>query len=192
MVENNTENQEDFQKNEMNETENQENEIKQEPVSQEKIDSLLKEEYEKQMLVAFLGSEKPYYWFNKAFKKYNINGINNFAWNWNWPCFFLGSFYLFYRKIYLYGLGVLIINSLISFQCGLIINILCGGFLPYLIYLQYSKFKKEIEEKTIAPEEKIKLMQQLGGTSNIILIIIGIILFPIIFVLTMFGALFLI
>lgn len=183
MVENNTENiesKENFQEAETN----------QENISEEKINILLKEEYEKQMLVAFLGSEKPYYWYNKAFKKYDINGINNFAWNWNWPCFFLGSFYLLYRKIYLYALCVLLLNSLISLKYGLLVNILCGGFLPYLIYLQYTKFRKEIESKAINKEEKIKLMQQLGGTSNIVAIIIGVLLFPLIFALTMFGTMF--
>ncbi len=96
----------------------------------------------------------------------------------NIPGFFFGSFYLFYRKMYLYGVGVFVLNLLINIllnniYVGLLINILVA-VLVNKIYVSFAQKKiQRIKEtnKEKSEEELEKVCKEQGGTS-----VLGIIL----------------
>ena len=86
--------------------------------------------------------------------------------------FFFGSLYLFYRKLYLYGLLVFIVNLIINILLnnifvGLFINILIAVFVNK-IYVSYANNKiNKIKEfnKDKSDEELEKICKVQGGTS---------------------------
>ena len=38
------------------------------------------------------------------FKKFNVSGVDNFSATWHWPAFFVGFWWMLYRKLYLWAL----------------------------------------------------------------------------------------
>ncbi|MBQ8891513.1 MAG: DUF2628 domain-containing protein [Bacilli bacterium] len=89
----------------------------------------------------------------------------------NIPGFFFTSFYMFYRKMYLYGVVVFLIefslsNLLNNIYFSLIINILVGIFVNK-IYVSFAKNKiNKIMLDNKGNEEEInKKCEQVGGTS---------------------------
>ena len=90
----------------------------------------------------------------------------------NIPGFFLGTFYMLYRKIYLYGilifiLDLIIINLFNNVYIGLLINLLIALFVNK-IYVSLAKSKinkiKNIN-KDKSDEEIEKICKEKGGTS---------------------------
>lgn len=90
----------------------------------------------------------------------------------NFSAFFFTSFYLFYRKLYLYGILLFILNLLALFflnsiMVTLVFGLLCG-FLFNIVYLKTSKrkisnIKSKNSNKDIEQIEKICMSK--GGTS---------------------------
>lgn len=130
--------------------------------------------YEDEMLLAFVGNPEKLFWYKKAFAKYNVNGVKNFAWNWSWYAFFFSFWYLLYRKVYgvsavLFGIYVLF-GALGGFL-GLIANVIMGGALPYYVYERYIAKKDEIEKNITDRELRIATMERIGGTNSFIVYI---------------------
>ena len=125
--------------------------------------------YEDKMLYAFVGKPEKFLWYKNAFAKYNINGVQDFAWNRSWYAFFFGLWYLLYRKVY--GWSAVLIILYIFFGSvggiyGLLINIILGGTLPYFVYQKYYTKKKEIEEHIKDEETRVDIMERVGGANN--------------------------
>lgn len=128
--------------------------------------------YEDKMLYAFVGKPDKFYWYKKAFVKYNVNGIKNFAWNWSWYAFFFSFWYLLYRKVYAVSTALFlayIFFGAIGGLFGLILNIILGGTLPYFIYDRYEKKKKEIEKHISDKNLRVETMAKIGGTNGAII-----------------------
>lgn len=128
--------------------------------------------YEDKMLYAFVGNPKKFQWYKKAFAKYDIYGIKEFAWNWSWYAFFFTFFYLLYRKSYkasaILG-GFYIVFGSLGGLLGLIINIILGGILPYYVYERYLQKKKDIEKNITDEEIRIEAMYAIGGVNKSII-----------------------
>lgn len=92
----------------------------------------------------------------------------------NIPGFFFGTFYMFYRKMYLYGILIFIINLIIDILfnnifVGLLINLLIALFVNK-IYVSFAKNKVnkiKNNNKDKNEEEIEKICKEQGGTSRL-------------------------
>ena len=116
-----------------------------------------------------LPSEKAFFKYKKAFDLYEEKG--GIAWSWNWAAFFLGSYYLFFRKSYLMAILMGIVTNLVAMLfMGVLpslaiivlplIAILRGGFYNYINYLRY---KKCLEKATVNGTVNKEILRKLGG-----------------------------
>jgi len=122
-------------------------------------------DYENAMIEAFINKPEKTLWYQNAFSKFNINGIDSMKWVWSWWAFFGGWAFLLYRKQYIPALILFVLSLLtkiIPFG-GLLLAVLAGGFSPYFIYKGYKKKKAEIEEMIEDPQKRIETMQAVGG-----------------------------
>lgn len=125
-------------------------------------------DYENQMLEAFVQNPEKIEWYNNAFSKFNVNGVDKMAWVWSWWAFFGTFWFLLYRKAYLPALVLFIINILAAAVplLGLIVWILTGGFASYFVYKTYKQKKNEIETKIVDFKKRIETMNELGGSNE--------------------------
>jgi len=123
------------------------------------------EAYEQAMLEAFIGKPEKTAWYQLAFSKFNINGLNTMQWVWSWWAFFGGWGFLLYRKQYISAIVLFIVASIASIipLGGLIVGIFAGGFSPYLIYKGYKDKKAIIENNISDTDKRIETMRELGG-----------------------------
>jgi hypothetical protein len=123
------------------------------------------EEYEQAMIEAFIGKPEKTTWYQLAFSKFNINGLDSMKWVWSWWAFFGGWGFLLYRKQYIPAIVLFIVSSLASVipLGGLIVSIFAGGFSPYFIYKGYKDKKQIIENKISDTDKRIETMRELGG-----------------------------
>jgi hypothetical protein len=125
-------------------------------------------DYEARMLEAFVGKpDQPEkgLWYATAFSKYNVNGVDVMKWAWSWWAFMGGIFFLLYRKAYAAAGGLFLISlvsGIIPFG-GLIVWVLTGGFSTYFVYKVYKTKKLEIEAVQSDENQRIAMMQELGG-----------------------------
>ena len=101
--------------------------------------------------VNFVGDNA--YKYLRQFKKFNVDGVDEFAWTWNWPACFFGFWWLLYRKLYVWGLiGFLLVfipfwiifGSLVYW---VFVNSMVYGIVANYIYYKHAK-KKIIKYKT--------------------------------------------
>ena len=106
----------------------------------------------------------------KAAKAFVGENYQNFVnGGFNIGAFFFGPLYYFYRKMYLYGFILLIIEGTLS-PLALIIRIVCG-FITNGIYLNFVSEKVKELSSQYSGDELINQCKQKGGTSNIAIII---------------------
>ena len=123
------------------------------------------DDYDKQMIEAFVNKPEKTLWYQNVFSRYNINGIDKISWNWSWWAFFGGMFFLLYRKAYMAAMmlfALSILSSMIPFG-GFIVWILSGGYSTYFIYKVYQSKKREIEMQMEDESRRIETMQMIGG-----------------------------
>ena len=126
------------------------------------------DEYEARMLEAFVGKpQEPEkgLWYATAFSKYNVNGVDVMKWHWSWWAFMGGVFFLLYRKAYAAAGGLFLISlvsGIIPFG-GVVVWVLTGGFSPYFVYRVYKTKKLEIEGAQSDENQRVFMMEQLGG-----------------------------
>jgi len=126
------------------------------------------EDYEYQMIEAFIDKPEVTDWYVNAFKKFHINGVDVMKWHWSWWAFFGSVFYLLYRKSYL-AAGVLFVLTLVAGVIplgGLILWVLTGGYAPYFVYKTYREKRHEIESQVYDEAERIKMMRIVGGYND--------------------------
>jgi hypothetical protein len=140
-------------------------------------------EIKEEEISSFIGKNAEKY--IKKFKKFNINGVDNFSLTWHWPAFFLPGWWFLYRKLYLWALLDFVLNF-ISFI----------GFLERFIwaatanYIYYKHVKKKILLlKSQLPSIDNKALSQVGGVHTWVWpvgIIVSIIMFIVGFILGLF------
>jgi hypothetical protein len=129
------------------------------------ISELSQQEYENAMIEAFIDKPEKTIWYQLAFAKFNINGIDSMKWVWSWWAFFGGWAYLLYRKQYIPALVLFIISifaGAIPFG-GLLLAVLAGGFSTYFVYKGYKHKKAEIEANIEDINKRVETMRAVGG-----------------------------
>lgn len=120
---------------------------------------------------AFIGDHNTNYYLEHIHKMEN----NNRFLSWNWPCFFLGPYWLLYRKLYAIALILIVLNislslvfhSRISMFLGLPVRIILTIF-ANAIYLNNSKRKIKTVKTTIAnlsTTQYINRLHKKGGVN---------------------------
>ena len=122
--------------------------------------------------------------YEKKFRKMEETGKSI---SWNWSAFFMGIYWMIYRKMY-FKAGAFFILSLVASSTpyiGAILNIgvLVGiGMYANALYLDHIDEKIE-KAKILYPNEKNEAIQKVGGTNlPIAIIIYGIQIIAILFV----------
>ena len=123
---------------------------------------------------AFIG-EKAYLYLPQ-FNKFNVLGVENYRATWLWPAFFFGPFWMFYRKLYLWGLGALFLSFIPYIH---IIIMIASGMAGYFIYYKHAK-AKILALRAAAPLSDISQeLTAIGGVHKWILkvyIVLGILI----------------
>lgn len=140
----------------------------------------------KDEFIAFLGPKNPSYYL-KYMDKYNSD--KKFT-SWNWPSFFLGIYWLLYRKLYLVAVIYFALNCAIKFifdtsSVSLLFRIMFAVF-ANCIYIRSAenKIKKvKASKSSLSYNQYFRELQQKGGTTFIVPIVVCILLFVIIFIL---------
>ena len=78
----------------------------------------------------------------RKFRKFNVDGVDKFSWTWHWPAFFLGFWWLLYRKLYVWAL---IAFLLLMIPYWFFLNSFVYGVIANFIY--YKHVKKKITQK---------------------------------------------
>lgn len=118
---------------------------------------------------AFIGTPEKLSWYLSAFKKYDLNGIEKPCWYWSWAAFFLGPWYLLYRKCYLEGIILLVVSSILGSLEGslyFLVNIGLGGSLPFVYYKKFKKTAIEVETVEHDFDKQIQMLNELGGVNQ--------------------------
>jgi len=125
----------------------------------------MKEDYNKKMIEAFIAKPEKTFWYQNAFSKFNINGIDNMRWHWSWWAFFGGAAFLLYRKQYIPALILFIVSLLLSSIpiVPLIVAVLTGGYATYFVYKGYKSKLSEIEANISDEQIRVSTMRQIGG-----------------------------
>ena len=103
----------------------------------------------------------------RKFRKFSVGGVDKFALTWHWPAFFLGFWWLLYRKLYVWAL----IAFLLSIVCLKIpywffVNSFIYALIANFIY--YNKAKKNIlkyknVQRSADPSQAAVDLSKIGG-----------------------------
>lgn len=126
---------------------------------------LSEEEYSDKMIEAFIGKPEKILWYQNAFTKYSVNGIDVMRWHWSWWGFGAGPAFLLYRKQYIPALILFILSITLGkiLMGTLLLMILSGGYATYFIYKGYKTKLAEIETNIKDKQKRIETMQAVGG-----------------------------
>lgn len=91
------------------------------------------------------------------FKKFSIQGVDNFKATWNWPAFFFTWWWYLYRKLYLWAL----LSFIAVWILPLIMNIVVG-IAANFHYYKHAK-KKIAEIKAAVPNVNSSVLAEVGG-----------------------------
>ncbi|MCX8069258.1 MAG: hypothetical protein N2738_02005 [Thermodesulfovibrionales bacterium] len=137
--------------------------------------------------IAFVGNNADKYIAN--FKKFKIAGIENFTPTWHWPAFFVGFWWMLYRKMYLWALAAFIVACIP--YLGFVGMIAWGVTGNYIYYKHVSSKIKALRD--INPHGDLSTtLSQIGGVNKwvvvvaVVLTIIAMIIFLMSIILSMF------
>lgn len=123
--------------------------------------------------------------YNKKFRKMNETGKSV---SWNWAAFFMGIYWMVYRKMY-FKAGAFFILSMVASSTpyiGAILNlaVLVGiGIYANALYLDH--VNESIKITKISPEDKEEIISKRGGTN----LPLALMLYTVVVVSTVFGIL---
>lgn len=89
-----------------------------------------------------------------------IKGKDNKAWGWNWSGFLFGMLWVSYRKMYLRAI-LLTILSIIPY-CRIIVQLACAANGDYWYY---KHFVRILQGAPTGEQERLKYLENKGGTS---------------------------
>ena len=133
----------------------------------------------------YIGTNKEYYM--KSFRKIRETGK---AYSWNWPAFLLTPFWFMYRKMYIPGAAILVINILLSLFHSVIASLLglcisgLAGCLANFFYL--FDLGKRIEIGRTLPEDQRYLYRMKRGDVDTLIPSIASVVFTLLWTLIMF------
>jgi len=133
-------------------------------------------DYYNRMIEAFIDKPEKTLWYQNAFSKFNINGVDSMKWHWSWWAFGGGAGFLLYRKEYLAAF-ILFIGSFILGMipfAGLLIMILSGGLSTFFIYKGFKRKLAEVEQNVKDIETRISTMREIGGYHTWVIWVYGI------------------
>ncbi len=133
-------------------------------------------DYYNRMIEAFIDKPEKTLWYQNAFSKFNINGVDSMKWHWSWWAFGGGAGFLLYRKEYLAAF-ILFIGSFILGMipfAGLLIMILSGGLSTFFIYKGFKRKLAEVEQNVEDIETRISTMREIGGYHTWVIWVYGI------------------
>ena len=133
-------------------------------------------EYYNRMIEAFIDKPEKTLWYQNAFSKFNVNGVDSMKWHWSWWAFGGGAGFLLYRKEYLAAF-ILFIGSFILGMipfAGLLIMILSGGLSTFFIYKGFKRKLAEVEQNVEDIETRISTMREIGGYHTWVIWVYGI------------------
>jgi len=117
-----------------------------------------------ELYAAFIGDNLPYY--APRFDQFKLLG-GNFSVSWNWAAFVFPQMWLFFRKMYLFGVISLLATILFPFIGWLAAGIAVGLAGNHWYYLHATK-KLQSLQFTTAEENRLTAARLMGGTSWII------------------------
>ena len=92
---------------------------------------------------------------------------------WNWPAFFIGPVWFFYRKMYNYGIALMLLNMVVDGIMPDVITIavaaVVGAFANY-IYMDYLE-KQSLQMKSMPETTKETFIKEKGGTSGVAILV---------------------
>lgn len=123
--------------------------------------------------------------YNKKFKKMNETGKSV---SWNWAAFFMGIYWMVYRKMYFKAAAFFLLSMVASSTpyIGAILNlaVLVGvGVYANALYLDH--VNESIKITKISPEDKEEIISKRGGTN----LPLALMLYTVVIVSTVFGIL---
>lgn len=108
-----------------------------------KSENQIPDEYNSELITTFIGDKDNARFYKKAFSKYNINGVDKFAFVFSFGGLCFGVFNLFHRRLYKESLIWFLISILpIGLSGGLlyIVSAFAGAFVnPYLVYKKFRR-----------------------------------------------------
>jgi hypothetical protein len=149
-----------------------------------------------ELIAAFIGDDDIFY--QKAFAKYSVNGVDRFAFAWSWSGVLAAFINLFHRKLYLLGFFSFIISLggtiLFSFSEIILYSFIAiywaasAIFNPFFVYRRYRSLLSKIGS-TSTIDKKKESLAELGGTNKATSILLAIVFIVIIlyFVMQLFG-----
>lgn len=111
--------------------------------------------------IAFIGQNAERY--IQKFRSFRVGGIDNFTFTWHWPAFFLGFWWMLYRKLYLWAF-VSFVVALIPYVgfLGMILWGLTGNYIYYRHVTDKIKALRQIQ-----PHADLKMtLSQIGGVNR--------------------------
>ena len=123
------------------------------------------ERYYNKMIEAYIGKEEKTLWYQLAFSKFNVNGVDVMKWHWSWWAFGLGFMFLLYRKQYIPALVLFFLSmsvGMIPFV-NILLMVLSGGYSTYFVYKGFKSKLVEIEANIEDEETRIETMREVGG-----------------------------
>jgi hypothetical protein len=133
-------------------------------------------EYYNQMIEAFVNKPEKTSWYQNAFSKFSINGVDSMKWHWSWWAFGGGAGFLLYRKAYVPAFILFMTSfflSMIPFV-SLLIMILSGGLSTFFIYKVFKRRLFEIETQIEDRQTRIATMREIGGYHSWVVWVYGI------------------
>ena len=112
------------------------------------------------------------------FKRFNINGIDNFAATWNWSAFLAGPLWMLYRKLYLYFIIFFVITCIPYFG---ILSWIAAGIIANYIYYKQAKVKILEVKSSRSAIDIPETLARIGGVNSWVWAV-GIILLILIFI----------
>jgi len=116
--------------------------------------------------IAFIGNNAPKY--IAKFKKFNITGIENFTPTWHWPAFFVGFWWMLYRKLYLWSLVAFIVSCIP--YVGFVGMVVWGVSGNYIYYKHVSSKIKTLRDINTYGDISSTL-SQIGGVNKWVVVV---------------------
>ncbi len=93
--------------------------------------------------------------------------------SWNWPAFLVAPAWLFYRKMYIYGIALMVFNTIIGNALSLVLSLAVGAVIGVFANYAYMNHLEALalEAKKLTGETKDAFIREKGGTSTVAVLV---------------------